>query len=85
MTVVTTWRVPYKFDCIEKLTMKRYLVGDATVHSIGIREVQYDRAMCLVPQMTGIANQKLCMLQQVGVWDYIEVGVKKGVDVGTVT
>ena len=64
--------------------MKRYLVGNTTVRGIGIREVQYDRAMRLVPQTAGIVNQKLCALQRMGVWDYIKVGVEKGVDVGAV-
>ena len=64
--------------------MERYLVGNTAVRGIEIREVEYDRAVCLVPQTVGISNQKLCTLQRVGVWDYIEVDIEKGVDVGAV-
>ena len=64
--------------------MERYLVGNTVVRGIEIREVEYDRAVCLVPQMVGILNQKLCALQRVGVWDYVKVDIEKGVDVGAV-
>ena len=56
MAAVTSWGVPYEFDCREEPSMEGYLASNAIVCDCGVREVENDRAVHLVLQAAGVTN-----------------------------